>query len=115
VTFAPASHPTGVLFYRGDAFPAFKNNLFVALAGSWNATVTTGYALMMVPFDASGKPGDAIQLLPDPEASRDSLSDASLYRLSFYPDHLAGIAVDKQGWIYLSVSEGRIVRYRPRE
>lgn len=114
VTFDPGSHPTGVAFYHADAFREFKNGLLVNLAGSWNATVTTGYALMLVPFDANGKPGQPTQLLPDPKNSRNSLSDASLYRLSFYPDHLAGIAVSREGWIYLSVSEGRIYRYRPR-
>jgi glucose/arabinose dehydrogenase len=114
VIFDPASHPTGVAFYRSDAFPTFKNGLLVELAGSWNQKITTGYALMLVPFDANGKPGQAIQVLPDPENSLDSLSDASLYRLSFYPDHLAGIAISSEGWIYLSVSEGRIYRYRPR-
>jgi glucose/arabinose dehydrogenase len=102
------------MFYRGDAFPAYKNGLLVELAGSWNQKVTTGYALMWVPVDRNGKPGTPVQLLPDPNNSRDSLSDASLYRLSFYPDHLMGIAVSREGWIYLSVAEGRIYRYRPR-
>ncbi len=113
VTFEPGSHPTGVQFYQGDAFPAYKNSLLVELAGSWNQTVTTGYALMLVPFDANGKPGVVEQLIPNPKTSRPYLSDASLYRLSFYPDHLIGIAVSREGWIYLSMSEGRIIRYRP--
>ncbi|MEP7285262.1 MAG: PQQ-dependent sugar dehydrogenase [Chloroflexota bacterium] len=112
-TFAADSHPMGVSFYRQDAFPAYKNGLLVALSGSWNAKEMAGFSLALVTFDSNGSP-TVQRLLPDPQTTSPSIADASLYLLSFYPDHLTGLAVSPEGWIYLSVSEGRIYRFRPR-
>jgi glucose/arabinose dehydrogenase len=45
-----------LLFYQGDQFPAeYKGQLFVALKGSWNRSVPTGYKVVVVPFK-DGKP-----------------------------------------------------------
>ena len=38
-------------------FPAeYRNNLFVAMHGSWNRTSKQGYNVMRVSFDAKGQP-----------------------------------------------------------
>jgi glucose/arabinose dehydrogenase len=43
-------------FYQGDQFPAaYKGSLFVAVKGSWNRSVPTGYKIVRVPFK-DGKP-----------------------------------------------------------
>jgi glucose/arabinose dehydrogenase len=43
-------------FYEGDQFPAdYKGSLFVALKGSWNRSVPTGYKVVLVPFK-DGRP-----------------------------------------------------------
>ncbi|MBV9863262.1 MAG: PQQ-dependent sugar dehydrogenase [Alphaproteobacteria bacterium] len=43
-------------FYEGDQFPAeYKGQLFVALKGSWNRSIPTGYKVVLVPFK-DGKP-----------------------------------------------------------
>ena len=40
-----------LVFYEGDQFPAeFKGNAFVAVKGSWNRSVPTGYKVVRVPF-----------------------------------------------------------------
>lgn len=113
LTFPMGSHPMGAAFYTGQAFPVFKNNLFVALSGSWNGKTTTGFAVMRVTFGADGKLTGSEQWLPD-QAMKPTLSDASLYRISFYPYHPTGIAFSREGWIYVSESEGQILRFRPR-
>ena len=47
--------PTGVSFYEGEMFPEkMKNNLFIALHGSWNRTEKVGYKLIRVEIDAEG-------------------------------------------------------------
>ncbi len=47
--------PTGVSFYAGDMFPKeMRNNLFIALHGSWNRTKKVGYKLIRVQIDADG-------------------------------------------------------------
>lgn len=113
LTFEMGSHPMGVAFYEGAAFPAFKGNLFVALSGSWNGKTTTGFAVMRVIFSPDGKLTGSEQWLPD-QVMKPTLSDASLYRISFYPYHPTGIAFSPEGWIYVSESEGQILRFRPR-
>jgi len=108
-TFAPASHPTGVGFYQGAAFPQLQGSLLVILGGSWNNPVLSGYELDSITFDASGKPTirRVIPVSPRPT------SDASMTRVSFYPYHLKGLAISPEGWLYMSVIEGRIYRFRP--
>src|SRR6478735_3483226 len=45
-----------LVFYEGDQFPTeYKGALFVALKGSWNRSVPTGYKIVVVPFK-DGKP-----------------------------------------------------------
>ena len=47
--------PTGVSFYDGDMFPEkMRNNLFIALHGSWNRTKKVGYKLIRVQMDKEG-------------------------------------------------------------
>jgi glucose/arabinose dehydrogenase len=50
------SAPLGIAFYTGDAFPAgYKGDAFVALHGSWNRKLRTGYKVIRVTFK-DGKP-----------------------------------------------------------
>lgn len=57
------SAPLGITF--GDklkAPAAYRNSMFVALHGSWNRSVPTGYKLIRIPFTA-GKPGKSREFL----------------------------------------------------
>ncbi len=50
------SAPLGMVFYTASAFPAeYKGDAFVALHGSWNRKVRTGYKVVRVTFK-DGKP-----------------------------------------------------------
>jgi glucose/arabinose dehydrogenase len=45
-----------LVFYEGDQFPPeYKGSLFVAVKGSWNRSIPTGYKVVRVPFK-DGKP-----------------------------------------------------------
>jgi glucose/arabinose dehydrogenase len=45
-----------LVFYEGNQFPAqYKGQLFVALKGSWNRSLPTGYKVVLVPFK-NGRP-----------------------------------------------------------
>ncbi len=47
--------PLGMRFYTGTMFPAaYRNNMFVALHGSWNREEKQGYSVMRVSVDAKG-------------------------------------------------------------
>jgi glucose/arabinose dehydrogenase len=49
--FATRSSLLDLVFYESDQFPAeYKGSLFVALKGSWNRSVPTGYEIVRVPF-----------------------------------------------------------------
>ena len=46
--------PTGMIFYKGDMFPEFKNNIFITLHGSWNRSSKVGYKVIRVILDEEG-------------------------------------------------------------
>ena len=51
------SAPLGLTFYTGEAFPVeYRGDLFVALHGSWNRSVPTGYKVIRIPMH-DGEPG----------------------------------------------------------
>lgn len=51
------SAPLGLAFYQGNMFPAeYRGDLFVALHGSWNRSVPTGYKIIRVKLDEKGQP-----------------------------------------------------------
>ena len=48
------SAPLGLTFYSGDQFPVeYQGDLFVALHGSWNRSVPTGYKIARIPMDGA--------------------------------------------------------------
>src|SRR5438105_12431250 len=54
--FTAHSSLLDLVFYEADQFPSeYKGHLFVALKGSWNRSVPTGYKVVRVPFK-DGKP-----------------------------------------------------------
>jgi len=55
LTYQAHSAPLGLAFYDGPQFPAeYRGSLFVALHGSWNRSVPTGYKVIRVRFDGEG-------------------------------------------------------------
>jgi glucose/arabinose dehydrogenase len=56
VLFQAHSAPLGISFYEGSQFPAdYKGDAFVALHGSWNRGIRTGYKVVRLMFE-DGKP-----------------------------------------------------------
>ncbi|MEB3211554.1 MAG: PQQ-dependent sugar dehydrogenase [Leptolyngbyaceae bacterium] len=59
VLFQAHSAALGLQFYDGATFPdRYHNGAFVAFRGSWNQNPATGYKLVFVPFDLSGRPAE---------------------------------------------------------
>lgn len=51
------SAPLGLAFYEGTMFPVgYRGDLFVALHGSWNRSVPTGYKIVRVHINEKGEP-----------------------------------------------------------
>jgi glucose/arabinose dehydrogenase len=103
--FHAHSAPLGLVFYEGTQFPAaYKGDAFVALHGSWNSSVPTGYKVVRVPFqngrptgtyenfvtgfwDGASKPGSPARVLGRP----------------------AGLAVAKDGSLLIADDAGKVV------
>jgi glucose/arabinose dehydrogenase len=51
------SAPLQIVFYKGEGFPAeYDGSAFVTLHGSWDRSIRTGYKVVRLLFDKSGKP-----------------------------------------------------------
>jgi glucose/arabinose dehydrogenase len=56
VLFQAHSAALGLQFYQGKTFPKkYYNGAFVAFRGSWNRHQGTGYKIVFVPFEPTGK------------------------------------------------------------
>ncbi|MDB5539251.1 MAG: L-sorbosone dehydrogenase [Devosia sp.] len=57
VLFQTHSAPLNITFYNSDAWgPDYKGDAFVGMHGSWNRNSRTGYKVVKLDFDSSGKP-----------------------------------------------------------
>jgi glucose/arabinose dehydrogenase len=54
--FGAHTAPLGIAFYRGDAFPEpYRSSAYVAQHGSWNRSKKSGYRVVRLEWDASGR------------------------------------------------------------
>ncbi len=111
--FAAESAPSGMVFYRGDAFPEMQGHLVVVTAGSWNRAYRTGYEILLVDFAADGAPSGRVSHLVPDVGQGGALWELSEKGLSFYPEHPVDVVMGPEGWLYISAREGLIIRIRP--
>jgi len=117
LTFPTHSQPQALAAYRGGALPSLQNALLVALGGSRGRVDLRGSAVAAVYFDASGAPTGYHVILPEePQTTQTqgfTLQELN-YRLSgLYPSRPYGVAVSREGWVYIS-SGRRIIVIRPQ-
>ncbi|HVE77633.1 MAG TPA: PQQ-dependent sugar dehydrogenase [Gemmatimonadaceae bacterium] len=99
LTYQAHSAPVGFLFYAGAQFPAeYRGDAFVAMRGSWNRRVPTGYKVVRVRFD-EGKP----------VAFEDFLTGFLLEGRESYFARPAGLAVARDGALLISDDEGGLI------
>ena len=115
--FTSQSSPSGIVFYPYDGFPFWKNDLIVVLHGSWYRPEPAGYALVVVQFGKDHRPDGSLEVIAptteNPVFQR-PLAGFSLAGMGFFPYHPVDVVVSAEGWLYVSVEEGRIFRFRPR-
>lgn len=100
--FEAHSAPLGLVFYEGDQFPAeYRGDAFVALHGSWNAGVPTGYKVVRVEFE-NGRPKGSYENF----ATGFWESDASTAHVWGRP---VGLAVAKDGSLLIADDAGMAV------
>ena len=113
ISLPTASTPTGIAAYRGDAIPTLQGKLLVALSGSYNDLDLRGYQIVTADVQ-NGTFQPFIPSRPDNSPASDFTIDEMNYRGSgFFPHRPLDVTVTEQGWVYISVSGGRILALRP--
>src|SRR5581483_8347082 len=91
------SAPLGLTQYEGTMFPAqYRGNLFVALHGSWNRSVPTGYKVVRIKLDQSGQVQDG------PEDFITGFISPGEKRKGVYMGRPVGLVVGPDGALYIS-------------
>lgn len=90
------SAPLGLIFYTGKMFPPdYRGDLFVALHGSWNRSVPTGYKIVRVKLDDNGDPIKTEDLITGWLAPGET-------RLGKWMGRPVGFAIGPDGSLYIS-------------
>ena len=98
--------PLGLRFYRGKQFPAdYKNQLFVALHGSWNRTKPDGYRIALVRFKDIKPVSEAVFI--DGWLTRDDKVLGRPVDILEMPDGSLLISDDQNGLIYRVEYQGK--------
>lgn len=103
--FHAHSAPLGLVFYEGAQFPAaYKGDAFVALHGSWNSAVPTGYKVVRVPFK-NGRPSGSYENFVTGFWDG-AVKPGSPARVWGRP---AGLAIAKDGSLLIADDTGKVV------
>jgi glucose/arabinose dehydrogenase len=99
------SAPLGLAFSAGKMLPpAFQNSVYIALHGSWNRSVPTGYKVVRVRLDDKGQPAGGVEdFITGWMAPGETKKGKRMGRpvgIAFGPDGAMYISDDQGGRIY---------------
>ena len=128
MSLGSGSIPTSLAAYPHDTLPGTVDTLIVVLSGDPRQIDIVGYKVIMISFDASNQPLGAAVLIPfrlpsNRQAYKPYNHDGMFWDhfihinevgFGFYPQQPLSVAVDPRGWIYISLTGGRIIALRPR-
>ncbi len=126
--FGSGAVPISLTAFPHDTLPGTKDTLIVVLSGEPSQIDFVGYKVIMITFDEENQPLGATILIP---YWYNSLRQAyAPYRgeglyweryilisesgFGIYPQQPLSVAVHPRGWIYISLTGGRIIALRPR-
>lgn len=117
IPFAADSQPTGLAFYPHDTniLTLIQNRLLVVLSGSSHPVHLTGYQVMSVD-PVSGAVESVMPTQPEPGTPQSDFTDEemSLRGSGFFPQRPIDVTVSPEGWVYISITDGRILALRPQ-
>lgn len=100
ITIQAHSAPLGLAFYTGDSFPAdYHGDLFIALHGSWNRSVPTGYKVVRAPM-TNGAPAGPVEDFATGWLNSDGNADGRPVDVVVGSDGALYVSDDKAGFIY---------------
>lgn len=107
VTMQAHTAPLGLHFYEGDAFPEpYRDDLFVALHGSWNRSTPVGYSVVRVPMDGNRPAGPAEPFATGWLDLETETSSGRPVDVATGPDGALYVSDDGAGFIYRISYEG---------
>lgn len=128
IRFGSGATPISLTSYPYDTLPGTKDTLIVVLKGEPTQVDFLGYKVVMINFDEDNQPIGLTLLVPfrkdsDKQAFEVYDSEVGYYARhtvtlseqgwGLYPEQPLAVAVNSQGWIYLSVTGGKIFALRP--
>ncbi len=126
--FGSGAMPSSLAAYEHDLLPGTEDTLIVVLKGEPSQVDIVGYKVIMISFDDDDQPIGAVVLLPYRfEGGRLAFQAYDAQGLfwkhfihinemgvGFFPQRPLAVAVSPRGWIYISITGGRIIALRPR-
>ena len=126
--FGSGANPISLAAYPQASLPGTKDTLIVVLSGEPSQIDIVGYKVIMITFDEANRPLGATILIPyrklDLRQAYTPYREEGLFwekniwlselGYGIYPQQPLAVAVHPQGWIYLSITGGRIIVLRPR-
>jgi len=126
--FGSSATPRSIAAYPYATLPGTEDTLIVVLSGEPTQVDFYGYKVVMVNFDANNQPLGLTLLLPfrkdsgkqafEPYNEEDGYLTRHIVTLSeqgwgIYPQQPLAVAVNSRGWIYISITGGKIIALRP--
>lgn len=126
--FGSGAAPISLAAFPHDTLPGTKDTLIVVLSGEPSQIDIVGYKVIMISFDEANQPLGATILLPYwynqlRQAYQPYRGEGLLWRryvlisesgVGIYPNQPLAVAVHPRGWIFISLTGGRIIALRPR-
>lgn len=98
------SAPLGLAFYTGSMFPAeYRGDLFVALHGSWNRSMPTGYKVIRIKLNSKSEPQGVEDFITGwlrPEETRKGAWMGRPVGIVVGPEGAMYVSDDSSGMIY---------------
>ena len=128
VLFGRGANPVSLAAFPHDTLPGTEDTLIVVLSGEPSQIDIVGYKVIMITFDEANQPLGATILMPyrkldlrqayTPYRAEGLFWERNIWlsELGFgiYPQQPLAVAVHPRGWIFISISGGRIIALRPR-
>lgn len=126
--FGSGANPSSLSAYSHNVLPGAQDTLIVVLRGEPSQIDIVGYKVIMITFDEADQPLGATVLIPyrlqfgreaylpyqDEGLFWETFIHINELGFGFYPQQPLAVAVSPLGWIYISLTGGRIIALRPR-
>lgn len=100
LTYQAHAAPMQMVFYTGTKFPAeYKNDAFIAMRGSWNRSIPSGYKIVRLHFE-DGKPVRFDDFLTGFLINNNKAHFGRLVGVAVHPDGSLLVSDDTNGVIY---------------